>query len=168
MIFSVFRFSKGKLFLLKSQKGLCTVKFIKSSETIRDIKKSLQKKNISLVEDETGFKLEKTLFDRYFSGKKEDLHSLILDLSFGTPFYQNVWQRARKIPYGKTESYKSLAVKLNHKGYRSIGQAMGANPLLIVIPCHRVIRTDGTLGGFGAGLDLKKHLLRLENKESPF
>jgi methylated-DNA-[protein]-cysteine S-methyltransferase len=102
------------------------------------------------------------LFGQYFRGGPVDFSSLRLDFSEGTPFQRKVWKATKEIPYGRLETYKSLAYKINHKGYRSVGGALGKNPFLIAVPCHRVIRTNGDLGGFGAGLDLKKYLLRLE------
>jgi O-6-methylguanine DNA methyltransferase len=102
------------------------------------------------------------LFSQYFQGISVDFTCLDLDFSSGTPFQKNIWNITRKIPYGCTETYKALAQKINHRCYRSVGGALGNNPFLIAVPCHRVLRTDGTLGGFGAGLDLKKYLLHLE------
>ncbi|MCX8015321.1 MAG: MGMT family protein [candidate division WOR-3 bacterium] len=78
-------------------------------------------------------------------------------------FYQKVWNVVRKIPFGKTMTYSEVARKVdNPKAYRAVGQALKANPLPIIIPCHRVIRKNGSLGGFSAGLKWKKRLLELE------
>jgi len=156
------KFPWGRIFLAKRNKGLSLAHFIKDDTQLKRLTDSFKKKDISLSLDESRFIEEKKLFSRYFEGEKEDFTSLSLDFTSGTPFQKKVWQEARKIPYGQTRSYKFLAERLNHKGYRSVGQAMGQNPLLIIIPCHRVISSDGTLGGFSAGLELKKFLLRLE------
>lgn len=89
-----------------------------------------------------------------------------LDFSSGTPFQKRVWAVLSKIPYGKTKSYKWIAEQLGYKGgYQAIGQANKRNPFPIVIPCHRVIAADGTLGGYAAGIALKKKLLRIEGIE---
>jgi len=81
----------------------------------------------------------------------------------GTPFEQSVWSALRAIPHGVTVSYGELARRLGRPGgARAVGGANGRNPLPIVIPCHRVIASDGTLGGYGGGLDIKRALLRLE------
>lgn len=86
-----------------------------------------------------------------------------LDLGKTTRFQQKVWQLVRTIPYGETRSYGWAASRLGlPKAARAIGQALGRNPLPIIIPCHRVINSDGRLGGFGGGLELKESLLRLE------
>ncbi|UCH00708.1 MAG: methylated-DNA--[protein]-cysteine S-methyltransferase, partial [Deltaproteobacteria bacterium] len=79
-----------------------------------------------------------------------------------TPFRYNVWRCVCKIPYGETRNYKDIAFMVGSpKGARAVGQALKKNPLLILIPCHRVVSING-LGGFGAGIDLKRYLLNLE------
>ena len=86
-----------------------------------------------------------------------------LDLRAGTVFQRAVWKTLRKIPRGETRSYAWVARQIgNPKAVRAVGAACGANPLLLVVPCHRVVASDGSLGGFGAGLPLKRRLLALE------
>ena len=81
----------------------------------------------------------------------------------GTPFQRAVWQALRQIPYGQTVSYGELARRLgSHSGARAVGLANGANPLPLIVPCHRVIGADGSLTGFGGGLYIKRALLALE------
>jgi methylated-DNA-[protein]-cysteine S-methyltransferase len=81
----------------------------------------------------------------------------------GTPFQLRVWRELAKIPYGETVSYAAIGRRLGlAKGARAVGLANGANPLPIVVPCHRVIGADGTLTGFGGGLHIKRSLLALE------
>lgn len=83
----------------------------------------------------------------------------------GTPFQLQVWQALRDIPYGETRTYAQIAAQVqNPRACRAVGGACHANPLLIVIPCHRVIGADGALTGFGAGLAAKEKLLKLENE----
>jgi len=85
----------------------------------------------------------------------------------GTTFQHSVWRRLQEIPYGETISYGELARRVgNPKASRAVGTANGANPLPIVIPCHRVIAGDGTLGGFGGGLPTKQTLLDMERRAS--
>lgn len=152
----------GKIFLGKSDKGLIFAEFMKNFSEEEKTHEVSKKWNLELEHNENKFAAEKELFDSYFGGKRIDFTSLSLDLIIGTPFQKKVWLEARKIPFGKTETYKSLAHKMNHKGYRSIGQALSKNPLLIIVPCHRVLASDDSLGGFSAGLELKEFLLSLE------
>jgi len=158
---------RGKIFLAKTDKGLSFATFVKNQNKLREIRAEFKKKGIPLELNDKPFKEEEKLFKRYFEGKKEDFTSLALDFISGTPYQRRVWLEARKIPYGQTATYKSLARRLKHKGYRSVGQAMGRNPLLIIIPCHRVVGSDGSLTGFGLGLEFKEYLLRLEKGETP-
>jgi methylated-DNA-[protein]-cysteine S-methyltransferase len=106
------------------------------------------------------------LIDRYrayFSGHQVDFPDKI-DLNGATPFQQAVWQAARHIPYGQTRSYTWVAAQVGRpKAMRAVGQAMARNPLPVIVPCHRVLAGNGGLGGFTGGIEMKKHLLCLEN-----
>ena len=98
---------------------------------------------------------------KYFSGELKTF-SFPLDLQT-TPFRRKVLEHVYKIPYGKTASYKEIAIQIGNPGaIRAVGGANANNPIPIVIPCHRVIAHDGSLGGFGGRLDLKMKLLQLE------
>ena len=92
--------------------------------------------------------------DEYFRGKRREFDLLVRPR--GTPFQLSAWRQLQRIPYGGTISYAEEARRL---GIRAVGAANGANPIPIVIPCHRVVAADGTLGGFSAGLDRKRWLL---------
>lgn len=84
----------------------------------------------------------------------------------GTAFEQAVWQALREIPYGQTRCYQQIAEAIGKpKAVRAVGRAIGKNPILFFLPCHRVIGKDGGLTGFSAGLELKERLLRLERRE---
>lgn len=88
-----------------------------------------------------------------------------MDLSSGTSFQQKVWRALTKIPFGQTRSYAWVAQKIGKpKASRAVGAACGANPVPVVIPCHRVVASDGSLGGFGGGLPMKRRLLAVERK----
>lgn len=162
MFFTTFSFPEGKLLLVKTDTGLILAHYLRDPETIEKALKPLHDRGMSLEHKDGRFALEKRLFDRYFDGKKESFDTLPLDFSLGTPYQQRVWHAARKILYGEVAAYKDVAQRLESKGYQSVGQALNRNPLIIAVPCHRVISTDGSLGGFGAGLELKRYLLRLE------
>jgi len=114
-----------------------------------------------LVQSDSIFSSVKSELNRYFAGElKEFFFHLDLQTS---PFRQKVLVKVRDIPYGETASYKEIAERIgNPRAVRAVGNANANNPLPIVIPCHRVIAHDGSLGGYGAGLKLKKMLLQLE------
>lgn len=98
----------------------------------------------------------------YFKGQRVDFPDE-LDISQATPFFRKVWEQTKLIPYGQTRSYGWLAERVGRPGAaRAVGQAMARNPLPIIIPCHRVIASDGKLGGFGGGLEMKKQFLSME------
>ncbi len=81
----------------------------------------------------------------------------------GTPFQKKVWQALLNVPYGRTASYKEIAIAIGHpKAYRAVGLANGRNPIPIIIPCHRIVRANGDLGGFSSGLYVKRWLLKHE------
>lgn len=106
-------------------------------------------------------KLADTL-DRYFAGELRALDALNVR-RYGTPFQQKVWAALRKIPAGRTTTYHALAGALDvPKAQRAVGAANGANPISLVVPCHRVIGSDGTLVNYGGGIDRKRWLLKHE------
>lgn len=99
--------------------------------------------------------------DEYFAGKRQDF-SVKLNLH-GTEFQTRVWAQLSTIPFAITWSYKDLALKLGSANYcRAVGMANGRNPICLIIPCHRVIAHDGSMGGYSSGLDIKQWLLRHE------
>ncbi len=99
---------------------------------------------------------------RYFAGERVRF-DVPLDLSDGTVFQRAVWRACARIPSGETRSYADLARMAGRPGAaRAVGNAMHTNPVPIVVPCHRVIKSDGSLGGYGSGVSLKKKLLRIE------
>lgn len=98
---------------------------------------------------------------QYFAGERQQF--TIPLLLFGTPFQRQVWQALCQIPYGQTISYKQLAQSIGKpSAYRACANANGKNPISLIVPCHRVIAYDGTLGGYTGGLDIKKTLLAIE------
>jgi methylated-DNA-[protein]-cysteine S-methyltransferase len=98
----------------------------------------------------------------YLAGKR-DRFDLPLDLSRGTLFQRQVWRVLQRVPHGKLRSYQWVAARVGGRQYaRAVGNAVGANPLPIVIPCHRIVAQDASLGGFSCGLPMKRKLLTLE------
>ena len=97
----------------------------------------------------------------YFAGKRKEFD--IPTRLEGTEFQKRVWEELRKIPYGKTVTYKDIAEAVGcPKGFRAVGLANNRNPISIIYPCHRVIGSNGSLTGYGGGLDVKEKLLELE------
>ncbi len=114
------------------------------------------------IESPSFFKTLIGEFKAYFNGKSSDF-STKLDLTCSTPFDRAVWETTRTIPYGETRSYGWVARQLGKPlAPRAVGNALGRNVFPIIVPCHRVIGSDGQLGGFGGGLNLKRYLLELE------
>lgn len=109
--------------------------------------------------------LRKTIkeLDEYFSGKRKKFTvPLLLD---GTEFQKKVWKSLQKIPYGKTASYKDVAIDIkNDKSYRAVGMANNKNKIIILVPCHRVIKNNGDSKGFAIEQNIKEFLLNLEKK----
>jgi len=103
------------------------------------------------------------LIRAYSQGQTISFSDIPLDLGSPTPFQLAVWRACSRIPFGETRTYKCIAQQiLNPAAVRAVGNALGKNPVPILVPCHRVIRTDGSLGGFTAGPHLKRRLLALE------
>ena len=101
----------------------------------------------------------------YFAGERTQF-DLPIAYPHGTPFQHAVWNALRDIPYGETRSYEDIARAIGKpKAVRAIGQANTRNPLLLLVPCHRVINKNGTIGGFGCGVEVKRKLLQLEGIE---
>ena len=104
----------------------------------------------------------KVQLSKYFNGELTSF-KLPIELSNGTSFQHKSWKTLLTIPYGHTISYKEQAIEMGHsKSARAVGSANGKNNLLIVVPCHRVISSSGSLGGYSAGLNIKEFLLKLE------
>ena len=114
-------------------------------------------------EESEVFGLCRSQLDRYFNGSLKEF-SVPLSLK-GTEFQHRVWEQLIKIPYGETASYRDIAVKIgNPKAFRAVGSANKANPVLIIVPCHRVIGLNGNIKGYSGGSELKEYLLGLERK----
>lgn len=151
----------GLMGLSASDKGLIHIQTVVASE-----KAYVAFLNRSFAcSPEKKVKLLKPMADQlrlYLKGKLQKFEGP-LDLSHGTPFQKQVWQKLASIPYGETRSYAWLARAVKRpKACRAVGNANGKNPLPILLPCHRVIQSNGGLGGYTGGLHIKKYLLELE------
>ncbi|MFQ5834601.1 MAG: methylated-DNA--[protein]-cysteine S-methyltransferase [bacterium] len=99
---------------------------------------------------------------RYWQGGKVYFTTYPLKLDGYSSFQREVWRLTQGIPYGEVRSYKWIARRMGSKGYRAVGQALAHNPFPLIIPCHRVIREERSIGGFSAGADIKRKLLKRE------
>ena len=116
----------------------------------------------SSSDDSDFIKNVKTQLDEYFIGKRQKFD--IKTNPNGTDFQKKVWKELQKIPYGKTKSYLEIATNIGHNNaQRAVGSACNKNPILIIIPCHRVINKSGKIGGFALGKSIKQKLLELES-----
>ena len=132
------------------------------SKNLYEVKKHLSALYPEGSESDQSFKTIKLLLNRYLKGEKVDF-DVDIDISGETQFTQKVLRELKKIPYGKARSYLWIGKRVGHAmGARAVGQAVKRNPIPIIIPCHRVIREDGALGGFSLGIEIKKRLLSLE------
>ncbi len=144
----------GPLYLVASRQGLRGVFFCKQNV------KAVQQLNLLNPVEKVLAQVSEQL-EEYFAGKRQQFE---LNIDFaGTAFQKKVWQALSKIPFGQTVSYRDIAQKIkNPKAVRAVGSANGKNPFCIIIPCHRVIAANGTLGGYSGGLAIKRKLLKLE------
>lgn len=144
-----------------TEDGLCYTGGLHKDVT--ELTKWVQKRFEKCEIVENAKKLEPYIqqFHEYFDGTRTHF-----DLPFfyrGTSFQESIWRALQNIPYVETCSYSDIAQRINNpKAVRAVGGAIGANPILIIVPCHRVLGKDGSLTGFSAGIELKKVLLEVE------
>ena len=150
---------KLKLFIAKDHAGICEISFIVDEKKFLSALK--KKYDIQPVYALSKLTNEINQVQQYFAGKRK---SFDIPISlYGTDFQKKVWREISKIPYGHTISYSDLAERVKNKNaLRAVGTACGKNPTPIVIPCHRVISKDGSIGGFGGGVSLKEKMLKIE------
>ena len=161
----------GPVFVASTPKGVCLVSFSKITETkfLSLLRKRFQKDIIR--NDKVLANVKKGLLD-YFNGCPVRF-KVPLDLSIGTQFQRKVWRKVKEIPYGELRSYKWVARSIGRAhASRAVGNAVGQNPVAPIVPCHRVVCSDGSLGGYSSGIAIKKRLLNLEgivaDGNSPF
>jgi O-6-methylguanine DNA methyltransferase len=156
----------GPLFLAASERGLVALEFearLPGQQTIRPNPRDLRVESKSLRFEESAPTMQDYVqqLEEYFAGARRDF-SFALDLR-GTEFQRACWHALVAIPYGETRTYADIARAVGRpQGFRAVGMANNRNPVAIVVPCHRVIASDGTLCGYGGGLDVKRKLLELE------
>lgn len=148
-----------EVFVASTEKGVCMVDFQTSKEAfLKELKKLFPGE---IVRDERKNKRVLSQLKKYLKGELKRF-DCPLDLR-GTPFQRKVWSKLARIPYGRTQSYKEVAQAIGHpKAFRAVGSANGSNPIPLILPCHRVIESNGGLGGFGHGIEVKRRLLDFE------
>lgn len=157
----------GPLFLAASDKGLVALEFearLPGQQSVRPNPRNLREESRQKVAFEESPDLThpyEAQLEEYFSGRRREF-TFPLDLR-GTDFQLACWRALSDIPYGETRTYADIARTIGKPhAFRAVGMANNRNPIAIVIPCHRVIASDGTLCGYGGGLDIKRRLLELE------
>jgi methylated-DNA-[protein]-cysteine S-methyltransferase len=159
MKFACFNTKRGWVGVMNSPRGLCraTLPAADEQSAINTITQG-----VSATRQEAAFTEVKRSLTDYFRGEPVEF-LFPIDLESGTCFQRDVWEATYKIPHGQLRSYGWIAAEIGRpQAARAVGQALGTNPLPIVIPCHRVIRSDGSLGGFSGGLHWKEELIKLE------
>lgn len=153
----------GPLTLFASDYGLCALQFAKNEEAMVKFKRN---HHFAMCEYEHRPEAVQDAIEQlnqYFQGTRTTFQ-LPLDLR-GTPFQLKVWKELQQIPYGETASYKKIAELIGRpKAIRAVGAANNQNPLPIIVPCHRVVGSNGALVGYGGGLERKEYLLNLESR----
>ncbi|HXJ85292.1 MAG TPA: methylated-DNA--[protein]-cysteine S-methyltransferase [Candidatus Binatia bacterium] len=164
--YTMFPSPVGPLFLAASGKGLVALEFdarLPGQQTIRPNPRDLRSES-GAIRFEVGDSKMSCFADElqeYFAGSRGEF-TFPLDLR-GTEFQLACWRALLAIPYGETRTYADIARAVGRpQGFRAVGMANNRNPIAIVVPCHRVIASDGTLCGYGGGLDVKRKLLELE------
>jgi methylated-DNA-[protein]-cysteine S-methyltransferase len=146
----------GPLLMVADESGLCFLSFAG--------KKGAVKPHCDWTENQKPFVEITRQLRAYFRGQLKEF-GVRLNLQ-GTPFQLRVWESLREIPYGETTSYGQLARRIGQpSAVRAVGTANGSNPIPIIVPCHRVIGSDGSLTGYGGGLPIKEKLLALESRQ---
>ena len=148
-----------KVFVASTERGVCMVDFFKSEKVfLKRLKEHFPGK---IIKDDRKNGRVLSQLKKYLKG---ELKRFDCKLDFrGTPFQKKVWAALAKIPYGQTRSYKEIARAIGHpKAFRAVGNANGENSIPLILPCHRVIESNGGMGGFGHGVKVKKQLLDFE------
>lgn len=149
------------MFVAATKEGLCYIGSPNASFEEVDIWAKKRLPGYSLVEEKKIIQPYTVELVDYLEGRLKKF-TLPMDLQ-GTRFQQSVWQALTELQYGQTVSYTDIAERIGKpKSVRAVATAIGANPVLILVPCHRVVAKSGKLGGFRAGLEMKKELLKLE------
>ena len=162
-LYRVFKVSPGWCAAVRGSGGVLAV--VLPVETREGAERAIRSKCPGAKGSRSAMRKLVTAIRRYFNGWRTEFNEFQLDLSSGTLFQQRVWAVTRRIPYGQVRTYRWIGMEIGRpKAVRAIGGALGANPVPLIVPCHRVVNADGSLGGFSAegGVELKAGMLELE------
>ena len=149
----------GQVFLAKTSKGICRLGFRRSEDALLT---DLERRAVLPEMAPAKLDHERRELEEYFAGKRRRF-DVAIDLRWGSPFQRKVLEAASRIPFGACRCYSDVAKEIGRpKAQRAVGNALGSNPVAILIPCHRVVAAGGQLGGYTGGLDIKKTLMKIE------
>jgi AraC family transcriptional regulator of adaptative response/methylated-DNA-[protein]-cysteine methyltransferase len=150
----------GPVFVARTERGVCMLRLVAGRERpLDELRRHFPR--AELVQDQEAVKQALRKVDEFLAGKRAE-GSIPLDLH-GTPFQRRVWKVMQQVPRGQTCSYRELARRAGKpRAVRAVANACASNPVALLVPCHRIVRSDGGLGGYYWGLKKKKQLLRLD------
>ncbi|MEI8365940.1 MAG: methylated-DNA--[protein]-cysteine S-methyltransferase [Parachlamydiaceae bacterium] len=154
----------GPMLAIANEEALYLLEFVERRGLEREIERLRERTKSAIIPGCTPpIKSIENELELYFKGKLTEFKTPVFLL--GSPFQKRVWEELNKIPYGQTRSYAEIAITIGKPtAFRAVAQANGANQLAIIIPCHRVINSNGELGGYGGGVTRKQWMLKLEKK----
>jgi methylated-DNA-[protein]-cysteine S-methyltransferase len=160
--YTILDYPVGPVLIAATRRGLVRISFGRSFDPDRTLEELSVRISPRVLEAPFYFDGVRRELDEYFEGRRTRF-DLPLDWTLTGGFNRRVLKRTARIPYGQVSTYRELAAEAGSpRAVRAAGNALGSNPIPIVVPCHRVLRTGGALGGYGGGVELKEYLLRLE------
>lgn len=154
----------GPMYVAATGRGLARVSWQREREAAFLEEMERRWPDRPVIHDAVALSEARSQMEAYFRGDRERF-DLPVDLADLPPFQRDVLEAVRRVPFGDVVPYAELARRIRRpRAHRAVGNALGRNPVAIVVPCHRVIRSDGALGGYGGGVEYKKRLLRLEGR----
>lgn len=149
----------GRVFLAKTSKGICRLGFRRTEDALLT---DLERHRVLPEMAPAKLERERRELEEYFAGKRRRF-DVPIDVRWGSPFQKEVLEATSRIPFGTCQCYSDVAKEIGRpNAQRAVGNALGSNPVAILIPCHRVVAAGGALGGYTGGLDIKKTLMEIE------
>jgi methylated-DNA-[protein]-cysteine S-methyltransferase len=149
----------GPVFLARTTRGVCRLSFRQGEDALLS---DLERRSLLPERAPAVLDRERRQLEEYFAGARRRFE-VPIDLRWGSPFQRQVLEAARRIPFGSCQCYSDVAREIGRpNAQRAVGNALGSNPVAILIPCHRVVAAGGALGGYTGGVDIKKSLMKIE------